>query len=131
MIFACIASELFAYRARFINDIPTNNLLEGNSIQVNFDNFPNSFLNMMTLLLNEAWEAIMYNYMRAVSRYASIFWVIIVSIATFLIMRLFLAIFLNNFLTAIKDENVLFTEPKSDGNIDNKFANNDLNVIIE
>lgn len=49
-------------------------------------------------MLNDEWHVAMYYYMRAISPYASIFWVILLSVATIIFMKLFLAIFLNNFL---------------------------------
>lgn len=51
----------------------------------------------MTGMLNEAWEAVMYNYMRSVGSNASLYWVAMI-LVSLIIMKLFLAIFLNYYL---------------------------------
>ncbi len=55
----CIASEIFAYRARFSSgyDVATDPLLASSPKQ-NFDNFSNSLTGLFLFVLNEEWHMV-------------------------------------------------------------------------
>ena len=104
--FGCIGSELFAYRGRYTDDFFTvsDNLLLGKSYRINYDDFPNAMLSMITCMLNNEWHLSMYSFMKSIGNYVLFFWVFCVFLGTLIVIKLFLAIFLNNYLTIIKDK---------------------------
>ena len=65
MTLCSIASELFAYKARFIDTYEVStDLKEGSPPRIHFDDFGNSFLAVFIFILNEEWHITMYDYMR-------------------------------------------------------------------
>ena len=64
IVAALIGMELFAYLIRF-NDNGTvaNNLAEGKSPRLNFDNFYNSMITIFIIITGDDWHLITYQYM--------------------------------------------------------------------
>jgi len=73
-------------------------LENGESPELNFDNFINSFSAVFVLLTNDGTTGVYYNLYRTVSSYTStIYMVIVILIGQKVILNLFIAILLQNF----------------------------------
>jgi hypothetical protein len=59
-------------------------------------------LAISTFLLNEEWHITMYDYMRNTTPSAGIFWIFLIGSGEVIVMKLFLALFINNYLTILK-----------------------------
>lgn len=84
IIVSLLGMELFAYRLRVQQN------------RQNFDNFWQSMITIFVLLTNEAWNEIAYDYMKY-SMYSLVYFVIVVIIGNFMLLKLFIAILLYNF----------------------------------
>jgi hypothetical protein len=87
--FCLIGCELFAYRMKMLPEV---------SVRINFDNFGESLIAIIHFLLDEEWHPAMYDYMRSTTKFAVFFWIFIMTTGNLLIMKLFLAIFINNYM---------------------------------
>lgn len=86
---ALLGMELFAYYS------PT---------RYNFNNFLNSLLVVFMLLTNESWNTIAYTFMYDMnSIYPVIYFVIVIIFGNFILLKLFIAILINNFHDANMD----------------------------
>jgi len=63
----------------------------------NFDNIYWSFITIFQMLTGENWNEVMYDGMRQVSAWASVYFIGIVVLGNYIILNLFLAILLDNF----------------------------------
>lgn len=80
---ALLGMELFAYKS---------------SIRYNYDNYLMAMLSVFLLLTNESWNTIAYTYMHDMdSIYPAIYFVIVIILGNFILLKLFIAILLNNF----------------------------------
>lgn len=88
IISALLGMEMFAYRADLGNsEYP----------RMNFNNFYDSMLTVFALLTNEDWNNIMYSHMISVSSYSLFYFVAVVVIGNYILLKLFLAILINTF----------------------------------
>ena len=66
-----------------------------------------SSLSIFLVMLNEEWHVQMYDHMRTYSWSVTFFWVFIIITGEVLIMKLYLALFINNYLEIIAAEHCL------------------------
>ena len=52
-------------------------------------------MSIFLIILNEEWHMSMYDYMRSMGWYVSFFWIGIIMSGEIIIMKLFLALFIN------------------------------------
>ncbi len=123
--FGLIGNEIFAYTARFngTEHKVAVDRVEAESPEVNFDNFWNSITAVFLTILNEEWHIVMYDYIRNVGLGAVGFYAFIIVTGEVIVMKLFLALFINNYLELVKKRGAL--EPKeetieSESNSDNE-----------
>ncbi len=64
-------------------------------------------------ILDEEWHMSMYDYARSVSKNAIFFWIFLIITGELLIMKLFLAIYINNYMKIVQESGVF-----QDGNLD-------------
>ncbi|KAL4506799.1 hypothetical protein ABPG72_001220 [Tetrahymena utriculariae] len=115
LAFSILGMNLFAYRARFIQDIKIpQDPLQGKPYIFNFDTFGNSIIAVILCFLNEEWHLIMYHYMHAVGNIALLFFVIVICIGEITLMRLFLAIYIQNYLIILKKKEIIAFEDEGD-----------------
>ena len=88
VISALLGMEFFAYRA--INE-------DGSYPRLNFNTFFDAVISVFILLTNEEWNTIMYSHMKTAGVFSSIYFVLIVIIGNYILLKLFLAILINNF----------------------------------
>jgi len=101
-ITATLGKELFAYRVRFMPDgsVATDSLL-GASPRINFDTIQNSLLTVFIILTGENWQMIMFDHARCVGSFtAYTYFITIIISGNIILVRLFLAILIGNFLNA-------------------------------
>jgi len=106
-ITATLGKELFAYRVRFMPDgtIATNPL-KGVSPRINFDTIQNSLLSVFIIITGENWQMIMFDHARCAGSFTAYFFFLTVIVTgNIILIRLFLAILIGNFLnTEMKKE---------------------------
>ena len=74
--------------------------------QYNFNNYLTSMLVVFMLLTNESWNTIAYTFMYDLeSIYPVIYFVIVIIFGNFILLKLFIAILINNFHEANVDSN--------------------------
>lgn len=84
-----LGMELFAYKSAY---------------RYNYDDFLSAMLSVFLLLTNEAWNTIAYNFMHDMdSVYPAIYFVIVIIFENFILLKLFIAILINNFHEANED----------------------------
>jgi hypothetical protein len=66
-------------------------------------------------LLEEEWHRLMYDYLRSTSYNAVFFWIILMVTGNLLIMKLFVAIFINNYIK-------IFAEVEEKDKIEDDFS---------
>ena len=66
-----------------------------------------SSLGVFLVMLNEEWHMQMYDYMRTYSFNALFYWVFIIITGEVIIMKLYLALFINTYLKIIESKGVL------------------------
>ncbi|KAL4460880.1 hypothetical protein ABPG74_016352 [Tetrahymena malaccensis] len=115
LAFSILGMNLFAYRARFEEEIQlAHDPVEGKPYIFNFDTFGNSIITVILCFLNEEWHLIMYYYMHAVGNIASLFFIIVICIGEITLMRLFLAIYIQNYLIILKKKEIIAFEDEGD-----------------
>ncbi|CAD8045308.1 unnamed protein product [Paramecium primaurelia] len=88
---ALLGMELFAYKTPY---------------RYNFNNYLTSMLVVFMLLTNESWNTIAYTFMYDLeSIYPVIYFVIVIIFGNFILLKLFIAILINNFHEANIDQN--------------------------
>lgn len=101
IVTSLLGREFFSYKIRFDdsgNVAPKNRLFESTSPRENFDTFPDALITIFILLTNEGWNNITYDHMRAMgSWWPSAFFISVVVIGNFMLLKLFLAILIYNF----------------------------------
>lgn len=65
----------------------------------NFDSFLYSILTVFQVLTTEEWNLLLYHTMHASSKYAALYYVILITIGTFILVNLFVAIMVEGFAT--------------------------------
>ena len=76
----------------------------GQTLRVNFNDFLNGMVTIFIFLTNEEWNNIMIDYIRSIDSYLPvIYFCIVVIIGNFILLKLFLAILINNFAIASKE----------------------------
>lgn len=65
----------------------------------NFDTFLYSVLTVFQVLTTEEWNLLLYHAMHATSKYAAIYFVVLIMIGTFILVNLFVAIMVEGFAT--------------------------------
>ena len=74
------------------------------SPRINFDNFLRSIIAVFSIMTNEIWNEIMYDYMRTVGSLAVPYFIMLVIVGNYILFKLFLAILINNFSTTVKKQ---------------------------
>ncbi|EEH58460.1 voltage-gated ion channel superfamily [Micromonas pusilla CCMP1545] len=88
-IFALLGMQVYGYE--FVN------CDKSDYSRHNFDNIYWSFITIFQMLTGENWNEVMYDGMRQVSAWASVYFIGIVVLGNYIILNLFLAILLDNF----------------------------------
>ena len=89
------------------NNDPVSDISQGNSPKINFDTFQDSLIATFLFLLNEERHMAMYDYMRSTSYYAAFFWIMIITTGEVIVMKLFLALFINNYIETVNRDKIL------------------------
>jgi hypothetical protein len=104
LIIALYGRELLAYRGRFIEgdyeheDIaPDYTDPEAEPPRMNYEGFGNSIMAAMSIFYNEEWHAAMFKFARIYPVSAFMFYILCILIGQVLFIRLYLAVFLNEF----------------------------------
>lgn len=97
IISALLGQELFAYRVWVYNLSKLINIRNGNEPRLNFNSFFNGLILVFTLLTNEEWNLRMYEAMNSQGPAASLFYVTVLIIGNYILLKLFLAILLSDF----------------------------------
>ena len=84
----------------------------GSPPRLHYDNFFNSLLTTTLVFLNEEWHIIMWNHMRIIGYYSSIYFVLVLFMGFFFFMNIFTASFINKFIDSSNAQN-LFEESQS------------------
>ena len=104
LIFILLASlygmQLFAYTVRLEGDNISNDLLHGETPRLNYDTFLESVMTTTLIFLNEEWHVVMFQYMRAFGGKGAIYFILVVLGGSVLLMKMFIALFINNFLNS-------------------------------
>ncbi len=58
---------------------------------------------IILFILDEEWHVSMYDYMRNISKNVVFFWIFLILTGELLIMKLFLAIFINNYMKIVDE----------------------------
>ena len=94
-IFTLLGMELFAYKVKFNRETDQVDLVDGESPDVNFDNFINAFSLVFIVLTNDGTSEIYYNLYRSVSSIASTIYIVLLTmIGQKVMLNLFVAILL-------------------------------------
>ena len=98
LLFMIVASllgmEFFAYKVK--DD-------DGLTPRVNFDNFFYGMIAVFVLLTNESWNTIMITNVKSMNSYLPVlYFSVVVIVGNFILLKLFLAILINNFADANK-----------------------------
>ena len=94
-IFTLLGMELFAYKVKFNRETDQVDLVDGESPDVNFDNFINAFSLVFIVLTNDGTSEIYYNLYRSVSSIASTIYIVVLTmIGQKVMLNLFVAILL-------------------------------------
>lgn len=89
-ISSLLGMELFAYEV---------------GTRYNFNNFLNAMLSVFMLLTNEGWNTMAYNFMHEIGTiYPVIYFVVVIILGNFILLKLFIAILINNFHDASQEE---------------------------
>lgn len=93
-IYSVLGMELFAYKAKFLND-ETPDLANGQSLDQNFDSFLWSFTTVFVLLTEDAWSFIYQKYYVAVSGWRSnMYFLSLYILGPKILLNIFLAVLL-------------------------------------
>jgi hypothetical protein len=79
----------------------------GISPRFNFDNIEVSFYTLMNFILNEEWHVTMYDYMRNMGDWVVVFWLFLIISCEILIVRLFIALFINKYIEVLKEKDII------------------------
>ncbi|EGR31257.1 hypothetical protein IMG5_114650 [Ichthyophthirius multifiliis] len=125
IVSSLLGMEFFAYKIRFKDDLV--NLEDGESPDVNFDNFQNAFVCIFILLINENWNQILYYHLRAFGDWSpSIFFITVIIVGNFILLKLFLAILINQF--SQNNNQQLLIKNQNNNNNKKKISKNKLNL---
>ena len=94
--YTLVGVEFFAYRIKF-NDDDEYDLVNGVSPRINFDGFANSLFAVFITIQTNQWNVLMYNIGRSVGKAGMIFSIVLVVIGQIILLKLFIAILLENF----------------------------------
>lgn len=114
-IFNLLASlygmQLFAYTVRLEEEKISHDLLNGEIPRINYDTFLQSIMATTLIFLNEEWHLIMFQYIRAFGPKAAIYFIPVILGGTILLMKMFIALFINNFLNSDTIKALINKEP--------------------
>lgn len=96
-VYTILGMEVFAEKAKFSADDKVD-MINGESIPMNFDSFLWSFTTVFVLLTEDGWSYVFYQYHRAVGAFrANLYFISLFIIGPRILLNLFLAILLENF----------------------------------
>lgn len=98
-IYSMVGMQYFAGKIK-LDENGKVDLINGSSPRNNFDTLPNSFLTIFIILIGDNWNVIMYDTVRCVGYYASLYFIGLILMGNIVMLNLFLAILLGNFHTA-------------------------------
>ena len=123
LIFDLMASlygmQIFAYKVRLEEEKISHDLKNGETPRLNYDTFLESVMTTTLIFLNEEWHVIMFQYMRAYGSVAALYFILVLIIGSVLLIKMFLALFINYFLNSKSIQKLIFKAPIWD-----KFALN-------
>lgn len=98
-IYSILGMELFAERAKFVNDkVVDPDGAIGNSLDTNFDSFLWSFTTVFVVLTEDGWSNIFQQHFRAVNNFKStVFFISLYIVGPLILLNLFLGILLEDF----------------------------------
>lgn len=96
LTYTILGLQLFANRIKF-NENDELDLEHGISPRVNFDNFSSAFTAVFVVLQGETYHKLMYNVARACGHEAVIYFVVLLITGQIILLKLFLAVLLDNF----------------------------------
>lgn len=114
-IFVLLASlygmQIFSYTVRLDGEKISKDLANGEAPRLNYDTFLESLMTTTLIFLNEEWHVIMFQYMRACGSKAAIFFVLVLFCGSILLMKMFVVLFINNFLNSKSIKKLIFKKP--------------------
>ena len=101
-VFALVGREFYAHRVKFLPDgAAMKNLALGESKRLSFDGFADAMVLVFVILTNENWNYIMYDHIRTNDGPTAVAYFFTLQIfGNFVLLKLFLAILINNFSTS-------------------------------
>lgn len=102
---ALVGMELFAYKVRFLSGSYTCDNLNPNALSVrrNFDNFFMSMLSIFVFLTGDDWFSTLTLFIKCTDIFTSLtFFLLVIVIGNFILMKMFLAILIINFSNSSK-----------------------------
>jgi hypothetical protein len=100
-IFTLLGMELYGQKIKFNNEdkeeVQADDLQNGISPRINFDEFSMGFLTIFIIFIGEDWNSVMYDHVRVQGRMHIIFFIFLFIIGNIILLNLFLAILLKNF----------------------------------
>ena len=110
--YTCLALEFFSYKLKF-DENDQLDLINGVSPRINFDGFVNAFVAVFSVLQGESYNIIMYNVARSVGKAGILFFVTLIVFGQIILLKLFLAVLLENFEDKRKEKEDLKKSRKS------------------
>lgn len=112
LFFTLFGRQIYAYTIRVENSkIITTNLSNGIKPRLNYDSFLDAFMTTTLIFLNEEWHVIMFQYMRGYGGKAAVFFVVTLLGGSVLLMKMFIALFINNFLSSKSIKKLIYKAP--------------------
>ena len=103
--------NIFAYTVRLDGEEIATDLQKGSAPRLNYDTFLESLMTTVLIFLNEEWHIIMFQYMRAFGNVAAIYFIFVLIFGTVLLMKMFIVLFINNFVHSNSIEKLIHKKP--------------------
>lgn len=106
--------QIFSYTIRILHEkVITTNLDNASAVvpRLHYDSFLDSVMSTTLIFLNEEWHVIMFQYMRAFGGQAAIYFVLVLLGGSVLLMKMFIALFINNFLNSKSIKKLILKQP--------------------
>jgi hypothetical protein len=103
-IYSILGMEMFAYKAKY-DAVGNLDLVNGESLDTNFDSFLWSFTTVFVLLTEDGWSTVFQLYSKAVGGWrANLYFLSLFIIGPRILLNIFLAILMQNFENDSIDE---------------------------
>ena len=103
LMLSLMGMELFSYKVRVehgTEDVIAKDFKNGIAPRNHYDTFSSSYLTTTLIFLNEEWHIIMFQFMRVNGSESSIYVVIVLAFGSILLTKMFMALYINQFLTS-------------------------------